>query len=331
MESNNKKVIFFVKTSDPKLFQLVGFYKSDISILLDAGFEVVTVNRIRDLLFARGDLYFSWWFGYSIFPSIISAILRRPNVVIGVVHTKDGGGLKEWPMMKRLLMMGTMKTSDVSVFISQTDINRLGVFKPRRTELVPCTIEMEISRLRKNKRKSVILTISQLTLENIKRKRLVECLSAFKEFSIKNPEYTYLIAGAVGGGIQILEQEIERLQLKTKVRILGRISSEEKIELYDSSMCYLQPSLCEGFGLAILEAKARGLPVVSNSEPCIREVNGDSILYGESCLEWADQMHLLVNNFNKFEEMQTRGFISLERYTYASRRLRLLNILSSLR
>ncbi|MEM3610337.1 MAG: glycosyltransferase, partial [Candidatus Anstonellales archaeon] len=46
------------------------------------------------------------------------------------------------------------------------------------------------------------------------------------------------------------------------IRFMGFAPEEKLIETYDSFDCFVFPSLYEGFGLPILEAQARGLPVI---------------------------------------------------------------------
>jgi glycosyltransferase involved in cell wall biosynthesis len=62
--------------------------------------------------------------------------------------------------------------------------------------------------------------------------------------------------------------------VEDRVHFLGRRSDIP--ELMKAADIYVQPSLYEGFGLAVAEAMAAGLPVIISDVPGVREVVGDA-------------------------------------------------------
>jgi glycosyltransferase involved in cell wall biosynthesis len=62
------------------------------------------------------------------------------------------------------------------------------------------------------------------------------------------------------------------------VRVLGRVSEQDKWRLYDSADVLLFGSTLEGFGLVIAEAQSRGVPVIAASGTATREalVDGET-------------------------------------------------------
>jgi glycosyltransferase involved in cell wall biosynthesis len=62
------------------------------------------------------------------------------------------------------------------------------------------------------------------------------------------------------------------------VRLLGRVSEEDKWRLYDSADILLFGSTLEGFGLVIAEAQSRGVPVIAAAGTATREalVDGET-------------------------------------------------------
>jgi len=63
-----------------------------------------------------------------------------------------------------------------------------------------------------------------------------------------------------------------------RVRILGWVSGADLEGLYAASACLAFPSLAEGFGLPVLEAMRRGLPVACADATSLPEVAGDAAL-----------------------------------------------------
>lgn len=57
---------------------------------------------------------------------------------------------------------------------------------------------------------------------------------------------------------------------------LGRVSDDDLAWLMDRALCLAFPSLTEGFGLPIVEAMARGCPVISSDRASMPEVSGNA-------------------------------------------------------
>lgn len=72
-------------------------------------------------------------------------------------------------------------------------------------------------------------------------------------------------------------EEGRKTILPTNCRALGRPSNEELDELYRSCDALLFPSRLEGFGQVVLEAMARGLPVIATNGSALPEVMRDGL------------------------------------------------------
>ncbi|MFC0321578.1 MULTISPECIES: glycosyltransferase family 4 protein [Olivibacter] len=82
-----------------------------------------------------------------------------------------------------------------------------------------------------------------------------------------------------GGSFGIAEVElINRLNLAQYVKQVD--AHEEELKLYyANAVCFVYPSLYEGFGLPILEAFNNKCPVVCSNTSCFPETAGDSAVY----------------------------------------------------
>jgi glycosyltransferase involved in cell wall biosynthesis len=76
-----------------------------------------------------------------------------------------------------------------------------------------------------------------------------------------------------------LTAHVRRRGVQQRVRFLGWLGDGTLEGLYESATCFAFPSLAEGFGLPVLEAMARGLPVACSDATSLPEVAGDAALY----------------------------------------------------
>lgn len=117
----------------------------------------------------------------------------------------------------------------------------------------------------------------------------------------------------VGGGPQ--KQKLinlaENLQLQNNVEFKGFVSEHEKNDIISSSIAMLFPSLCEGFGLVILESFMYEKPVlVSNKKPLsdIVENNVDGFtIDAQNEKLWAEKIIQLLHNEEQAMKMGKRG------------------------
>ena len=118
--------------------------------------------------------------------------------------------------------------------------------------------------------KQVILAIGRLNHS----KGVQHLIEAMGHVASKLPNTLAIIAGS-GPYRDILEDLIFQCKLTGQVRLVGRISEEEKAALYKRSDVVVFPSLREPFGLVILEAFAMQKPVIAFNTESAREIIGD--------------------------------------------------------
>lgn len=75
---------------------------------------------------------------------------------------------------------------------------------------------------------------------------------------------------------QSLERRVRQLGLDGAVVFTGYVTDAELVHLYNGATCLVFPSLCEGFGLPVLEAMACGTPVVASRNGSVPEVLGSA-------------------------------------------------------
>jgi glycosyltransferase involved in cell wall biosynthesis len=71
----------------------------------------------------------------------------------------------------------------------------------------------------------------------------------------------------------------KRLEVARAIHFLGWVTDADLEGLYRAARCFVLPSVHEGFGLPVLEAMRRGVPVACSSASAVPEVAGDAALY----------------------------------------------------
>ena len=99
----------------------------------------------------------------------------------------------------------------------------------------------------------------------VNQKNLSSLISAWKLVAERHPDWELRIFGD-GPMRQKLEDQIVDCVLSDCVKLCGFSDNIEK-EMCDASI-YVLSSICEGFGMVIIEAMACGLPVISYDCPC---------------------------------------------------------------
>jgi glycosyltransferase involved in cell wall biosynthesis len=117
-----------------------------------------------------------------------------------------------------------------------------------------------------------------------------------------------------------LEQHAAANGIAGDVRLLGWISTEEREGLYRLAACFAFPSLYEGFGLPVLEAMSRGVPVACSDRGSLGEVAGGAaeLFDPESPRSMADAIVRLLRDPARAEELRAAGRAQAARYSWAA-------------
>jgi phosphatidyl-myo-inositol dimannoside synthase len=110
---------------------------------------------------------------------------------------------------------------------------------------------------------NVILTVGRMAAGE-RYKGFDEVIDAMPQLLQRFPELKYLIVGD-GNDRGRLEAKMKLLGLSGYVIFAGRIPESEKVAHYNLADALVMPSYGEGFGIALIEAAACGLPVVGSS------------------------------------------------------------------
>jgi glycosyltransferase involved in cell wall biosynthesis len=115
-----------------------------------------------------------------------------------------------------------------------------------------------------------------------------------------------------------LRREADRLGVTDDVRFLGWVTADELEALYAAAACFVFPSLYEGFGLPVLEAMARGVPVATSGRASLAEVAGDAALLfdPEDERAIAAAIERLVSDRALAERLSAKGRAQAARFSW---------------
>ena len=137
------------------------------------------------------------------------------------------------------------------------------------------------------------------------RKNLVKLIEALGFIRKKPVDVSLVIAGKKGMDYQNLIRKIEDSQLQSKVLFLDYLPEIDLKALYHLASCLVFPSLCEGFGLPLVEAMASECPLVISRAPALPEIASDAALYfhPEDAEEMASQIITVLENEDKRRDL----------------------------
>jgi glycosyltransferase involved in cell wall biosynthesis len=122
------------------------------------------------------------------------------------------------------------------------------------------------------RRENMVLFVGVLQI----RKNIARLVEAFEQMP---PNWILTLAGAATGfGIGGILNQIQASPARERIKILGYITDGELDALYARASIFAFPSLDEGFGMPVLDAMARGVPVLTSNRSVLPEVAGDAAL-----------------------------------------------------
>jgi len=141
------------------------------------------------------------------------------------------------------------------------------------------------------------------------RKNLLKLIDALKIVHEKYKKIPLVVIGREGLDYKNLEKKIEQFEFRAWVKMMGYLPDEEVKAFYRLASVFAFPSLCEGFGLPLLESMASGLPVVTSEHSAMSEVAQDAALYfhPEDPEDIADKLILALKDEELRKTLREKG------------------------
>lgn len=224
-----------------------------------------------------------------IFFAFTSPILFRRKGIINTIH--DMGAWDSAEAMKPLQKFYWRTTMRCSATISERIITVSNFSKGRIAEILKYPkdkIDVIYSAVYEGVTKDYGFTFADIkekyklpnkyimTLSTLEpRKNMILLLEAFSEIKDK-VDYDLVLVGRKGWK---MDEVIEKYNKDGRIYITGFVDDEHVSVIYKNAMCFVFPSLYEGFGLPPVEALALGTPVVASYAASMPEVLMDRAKY----------------------------------------------------
>lgn len=136
--------------------------------------------------------------------------------------------------------------------------------------------------------------------------------------NIRNSSYLYLV-GRKGNAYPKIRETVERLGLESQVEMLGYVDNQTLAALYRDASIFAYVSEYEGFGLPVVEAMLRGLPVLTSNRSSLPEVAGSAALIVETDVQSISAgLERLLTNEDLRKELSEKGLARAAEFDWAT-------------
>ena len=200
----------------------------------------------------------------------------------------DESGAKDFftrSFLYRLTNRLTWRLANATLFISMSQFRQITSheFVQNPLMLKSSTLQTvaelneNTNHLEKNPKKIRLMTVCWFTKDQLMRKSIIVLLRAIKRLPEDIRKNTHLtIIGGNGDAVGELQRFILEAELSPNVTLSIDADNETKIQTYQTSDLYFQPSTYEGFGNSVLEAMTYGTPAIVSGLTAQPEVVKDS-------------------------------------------------------
>ena len=153
--------------------------------------------------------------------------------------------------------------------------------------------------------KKFIISVGHLE----KRKNFLNLIKAINILKKNNINIKLIIVGQISDQFKIINDELERLNLNSYVKIFSNLNDYELKCFYRLAELYVYPSIYEGFGIPMLECMALNLPMVLSRKEIFMEITKGKYQYFDphDPLSIANKINFVVNNVSMKKKMISYG------------------------
>lgn len=278
-----KSVLFYSSVRTQRMFSIQSYYRNDIEIFRNIGYDVHLSKSCWDFLFFwRYSTAFIYFYRYGFFAALLSKLFFKKVYFTGGIDYLDAGfATKRQRMIQAVFFKLCNALSDRSFLVSSADaknVSRLyGGCLPSNCELCFHVLDFErfvyTPDIVKQPNQFLLVAWMQ-NIDNVFRKGIDKAVKVFATVHKRHPESRFILAGPKGEGSEYILKMVDELGLRDSVTYLGAIPESQKIELMKESRFYFMLSAYEGFGIAAIEALAAGCCLIHSGRGGLADAAG---------------------------------------------------------
>jgi glycosyltransferase involved in cell wall biosynthesis len=194
--------------------------------------------------------------------------------------------------------------SDLIITVSQftaKQVEALLHVPKERIRVVPHGVRVSIAPATTTREKLVLFVGALQVRKNVGR--LVE---AFEQMPA---DWRLVLAGGLGYGSSEILRQLRESRAADRIDVPGYVNNDDLESLYARASIFAFPSLDEGFGMPVLDAMARGVPVITSNTSALPEIAGDAAMLVNpySATEISSALMGLANNAGLREKLASAG------------------------
>ncbi|MCK9378742.1 MAG: glycosyltransferase family 4 protein [Candidatus Moranbacteria bacterium] len=235
---------------------------------------------------------FFYWFKFLSYRLVIKSAITRAEKIIAVSKFTKNDIEKHYPQARGKILV-TYEACEDFCFIASEEgekiLQKYGIIKP------------------------YLLYVGNA----YPHKNLDGLISAFFRLKQKISSLSLVLVGKEDYFYKKIRERVKREDIPGVI-FPGFIPDKDLDAVYYSSKAYVFPSLYEGFGLPPLEAMAKGAPVASSNQDCMKEILGDSALFfnGRCQADMEEKMCRICEDSKLRIELVKKGYQQIGKYSW---------------
>jgi glycosyltransferase involved in cell wall biosynthesis len=242
--------------------------------------------------------------GIPYFSSIFSA---KPKILL-TYHLQKEVLFKELPayiawfpyLLEVYVMPFVYYNTKVVTISKNTKEELIGIgFRKKNITISYCGFDINKNKFKSKYKKPTILYLGRIE----KYKRVSLLISLFERLNFKDSEL--IIAGS-GRDLENVKKRASVSPLKDRIKVLGRVSDEKKVELFAKSWVCGHTSIKEGWGITVIEGNYYNTPSVAFNVEGLKEsiIHEKTGLLSEDKKEFEENLRKVLSKEIKFKDLK---------------------------